>query len=54
MAPYMAAPGNHEHVPGTLINGTGRYPSDFAAFSARYTMPGACVVGVVGVVRSAG
>lgn len=40
-APFMTAPGNHENVPGTFTNATGTtFPIDFAAYQARYTMPG--------------
>lgn len=42
LSQYMAVPGNHENVPGTLIPPppAAPYAADFAAFSARYTMPG--------------
>lgn len=41
-APFMLTVGNHEHVPGNITNSAGEtYPSDYAAFQARYDMPGA-------------
>ena len=38
----MTVPGNHENVPGTLYPPNNAPPeaSDFASYSARYTMPG--------------
>jgi len=38
-APFMMTVGNHEGTPGHLINATGTFPLDFAAYSARFRMP---------------
>ena len=38
-APWMMTVGNHESTPGSLINASGTFDQQFAAFSARWRMP---------------
>jgi len=37
--PWMMTVGNHESTPGILLNASGQYPQEFAAFAGRYRMP---------------
>ena len=39
-APWMMTVGNHESTPGSLINSSGTFSQEFAAFSTRWRMPG--------------
>lgn len=39
-APQMVVVGNHENTPGTITNSSGTFNVDFAAFTARFQMPG--------------
>lgn len=39
-APWMTTVGNHEDVPGVITNASGSFNATFAAYQARFRMPG--------------